>query len=120
MNSHGFLCEIYVQKSSFGDVFYLNYYFHLGKFEKPYSIDRGGAETHTPYVGSRFYFTEEDKYSCQFLDYTEFQLIEILDKNYRQRIQPPFEIGKRYLRDNYGTLYTTFLDFEKIKFLLED
>ncbi len=120
LNSNDFLCEIYIQKSFFGDVFYLNYAFYLGKFEKPYLIDRGGAQTHTQYVGSRFYFTKKDGYSCQFLDYSESKLIKILDKNFNERIIPPFKIGKKYLLDNYGTLYTTFLDEEKILSLLKN
>ena len=121
LNSNDFLCEIYVQKSCYGDVFYLNYDFYLGKFEKPYVIDRGGAATRTPDVGYRFYFTENDGYSCQFLNYNEEQLIKILYENYNLRILPPFKEGKKYLLKHFGTLYTSVLPEEKIRpLLLED
>jgi hypothetical protein len=119
LNSNDFLCEIYVQKSCFGDVSYINYYFYLGSFQKPYLIDRGGVMTHTPYVGSRFYFTNEDKYSCAFLNYSELQLYELLETNFNERIKPPFEKGKQYLLEHFGTLYTSFLNDEIIKPLLQ-
>ena len=121
LNSDDFLCEIYVQKSYYGAVFYLNYDFWLGKFEKPYVIDRGGVATRTPDVGYRFYFTENDGYSCQYLNYNEEQLIEILNENFALRILPPFKEGKKYLLEHYGTLYGSVLPEEKIRpLLLED
>ena len=42
-------------------------------------------ETYSPNVGSRFYFTEKDKYSCDYLDYDEVKLKALLDKNFAEK-----------------------------------
>ena len=115
-----FLCMIHYYKSYYGSTYYFDYYFFLGEFEKPYIINQDNAQTYTPCVGRRFYFTEKDKYSCDYLDYTEEQLKCLLDSNFKERIMPPFIEGKQYLLKNFGTLYTTFLPQEKILPLLKD
>lgn len=120
LKSDKFLCMIHFYRSYYGPTFYFDYYFFLGEFDKPYIINQDNAETYTPYVGSRFYFTEKDTYSCNYLDYTEEELKELLDKNFKERINPPFILGKKYLLDYFGTLYTTILNEEKIKELLNN
>ena len=111
---------IHFYGSYYGPTYYFDYYFFLGEFEKPYEINQESVETYTPYVGSRFYFTEKDKYSCDYLDYDEEKLKVLLDNNFKERIKPPFERGKQYLLDHFGTLYTSFLDNEKVMPLLEN
>ena len=120
LNGEGFLCIIEIQRSYYGPTYYINYDFFLGKFEKPYSINQESVETYTPYVGSRFYFTEKDKYSCDYLDYDEEKLKVLLDKNFAERIIPPFEQGKKYLKELFGTLYTSLLFDERVMPFLED
>ena len=83
-------------------------------------INQENIETYTPYVGHRFYFTEIDTYSCEYLKYHEAQLISCLEQNMQQRIIPPFEVGKKYLRDNFGAFYTASLDDDKINVLLNN
>ena len=115
-----FLCMIHFYRSYYGPTYYFDYYFFLGEFEKPYAINQESVETYTPYVGSRFYFTEKDKYSCDYLDYDEEKLKVLLDKNFAERIIPPFEQGKKYLKEHFGTLYTSFLLDERVVPFLED
>jgi len=117
--SDEFLCEIYVSKSYYGEFYYFDFYFHIGVFQKPYSIDRGGWETHTPYVGYRFIFSEDPRDAwCHYLDYDEATLSQKLDENMEKFIEPPFKYGKKHLLDNFGNPYRTFLDNDKIKELL--
>lgn len=120
LNGEGFLCIIEIQRSYYGPTYYINYDFFLGKFEKPYSINRESVETYTPCVGGRFYFAEKHKYSCDYLDYTEVELTKIFDGNFYERIKPPFEQGKKYLKEHFGTLYTSFLLDERVVPFLED
>ena len=120
LNSEYFLCAIEIQKSSYGPTFYINYDFFLGKFEKPYAINQESIETYTPYVGGRFYFSEKHKYSCDYLDYEEDELLKIFDSNFYERIKLPFEEGKKYLLKHFGTLYTSFLLDERVIPFLEN
>lgn len=120
LNGGKFLCMIDLQKSYYGPTYYINYSFFLGRFEKPYCINQDSVETYTPYVGSRFYFAEKLKYSCDYLEYSEDELTKVLDSNFNERIKPPFEEGKKYLLDNFGTLYMSLLESEKIIPLLSE
>ena len=110
----------YLQRSYYGPTYYINYTFFLGEFENPNDIIQDNMETYSPNVGSRFYFTEKDKYSCDYLDYDEEKLKALLDKNFAERIIPPFEQGKKYLKKHFGTLYTSFLLDERVVPFLED
>ena len=66
------------------------------------------------------YFAEKSKYSCDYLDYTESELKAIFDKNFDERIIPPFKLGKKYLKEHFGTLYTSFLPNERVLPFLEN
>ena len=114
----GFLCEIYLQKSGYGSVVYVNYDFFFGDFEKPYVIIRESGSTYTPFVGGRFYFGEKHGYSCEYSNWNEEQLLCVFIENMNKAILPPFTIGKQYLRDHYGTLYKASLNIKKSEELL--
>lgn len=120
LKGNKFTCMIELQKSSYGPQYYINYSFFLGDYEKPTDIIQDNMETYSPNVGSRFYFTEKDKYSCDYLDYSEEELKVLLDNNFRERIIPPFKEGKKYLLKHFGTLYTSFLLDERVMPFLED
>ncbi len=117
-NGNSFLCEVFVQKSAYGERYYINFNFYLGDFKRPYEIDRGGWQTHTPYVGGRFFFNQLTGYSCEYVDYDKEQLLKVLDQNMKMVILPPFDTGKQYLLNHFGTLYQTFLNNEEIIRLL--
>ena len=114
----GFLCEIYLQKSRYGSVVYVNYDFFFGDFVKPYVINRESGSTYTPFVGGRFYFGEKHGYSCEYPNWNEEQLLYVFIENMNKAILPPFTIGKQYLRDHYGTLYKASLNIKKAEELL--
>lgn len=114
----GFLCEIYLQKSGYGSVAYVNFDFFLGEFEKPYVINRESGNTYTPFVGGRFYFGEKHGYSCEYTHWNEDQLLCVFIENMDKAILPPFNLGKQYLRDHYGVLYRASLNIKKSEELL--
>lgn len=120
LKGNKFTCMIDLQRSYYGPTYYINCTFFLGEFENPTDIIQDNMETYSPNVGSRFYFTEKDKFSCDYLDYDEEKLKALLDKNFVERIISPFEQGKKYLKEHFGTLYTSFLLDERVVPFLED
>ena len=119
-NGNGFLCEIAVSRSCYGEFYYFDFHFFIGIFEKPYIIDKNSMQTYTPCVYSRFIFNNVQPSLCYYLNYDEEQLSNILDENMNKVIYPPFEVGKKFLLENFETLYFTILDGEKIKNLLSE
>ena len=120
LKGNKFTCMIDLQRSYYGPQYYINYSFFLGDYEKPTDIIQDNMETYSPNVDGRFYFTEKDKYSCDYLDYSEEELKVLLDNNFIERIIPPFKEGKKYLLKHFGTLYTSFLLDERVVPFLED
>jgi hypothetical protein len=114
----GFLCELQIQNSGYGSMAYVNFDFFLGEFEKPYIINRESGSTYTPFVGGRFYFGEKYGYSCEYPKWSEDQLFHALLENMNSAILPPFDLGKQYLRDHYGTLYRATLNIQESEKLL--
>ena len=112
-----FLCRIELNKSNYGEFYYIEYDFYIGNFTKPYLIDQSGWQTATPFVGARFGFGV-NKDRCIYGDYNEDLLKQLLDQNMERAILPPFERGKKFLLDNFGKYYTTYLDEDEIKKLL--
>ena len=117
-NGEKFLCEIQLQKSGYGPMFYVNFDFLLGEFEKPYVINRESAFTYTPFVGGRFYFGEKYGYACEYPNWSEDQLETAFLENMEKAVLPPFKQGKQYLRDQFGTLYKATLNVKKSEELL--
>ena len=120
LKSNDLLCEIYVQRSYFAQEYYFNYDLFIGDFQEPYVINRDNPRDYTPGVDGRFYFTEIDTFACEYTNYTEAQLIELLDKNYNEIIRPPMEYGKKYILENFGTIYSSTINPEKAKQALLD
>ena len=116
---HEFLCEIFFYKSLYGDVYYFDYSFFLGKFEKPYVIKRENDATYTPHVYMRFVFDDKDCAAfCKYLEYSEEYFKKMLDENMERVIFPPLVEGKKYLRENFGTLYVALVAKERSTALL--
>ncbi len=117
---NGFLCEIRVFKSNYGPMYYFEYTFFLGDYQKPYVIVIENFQNCPPFVAGRFYFPQEDCYSFEYPDYTESELTTFINTNMEKVILPPFSLGKKFLADNFGTIYGTPLDPEEIRKLLAE
>ena len=68
----------------------------------------------------RKHINEKTFYSIEYMDYTEEEFKAMLDKNFAERINPPFEEGKKFLLKHLGTLYQTFVGKETVLPLLQD
>ena len=111
----GFLCHLYLQKSYYGDIYYINYDFFLGECKTPYPryLDDGEVA-----VGGRFALTEGD--SCRYNIHTMRVFAPLFDKNYVERIQPIFEVGTHYILEHYVEYYfSPWATYDTVKQCLE-
>lgn len=108
------LCGIYLQKSNYGDIYYINYCYFIGEFEdiKNYPThyesdiqERVLAMSKTSTVRGKHFITSQIEYN----EYTEDELRSYFDKEFEERILPPVYQGKKYILDNLGKLYSLTL-----------
>lgn len=113
------LCGIYLQKSNYGDVYYVNYCFFIGgfadvkKYPTHYESDvqeRVLVMTKTSTIRGQRFITSQIEYK----EYTEEELRSYFDKEFEERILPPLHLGKKYILDNLGKLYSLTLHKEKV------
>ena len=114
------LCEVYLQKSSGNECFYVNFYFFIGCFQKPYNINRDSMDTYTPYVGFRFYFPEDGSWWCHYPKYDQEKLFKCLEYNMQKLVIPPLTTGRKYLLDHFKVEYYSILNDERIRQLLSE
>ena len=113
---NGLLCELNLQKSNYSNSYYINFYFFIGEFKEEkeypqyYEYDIYGrilAMSKTQTSGGRHFLTGMIEYE----EYTEEELRTYFDKQFEERILPPILLGKQYILDNLGKLYS--LTFRK-------
>ena len=113
------LCGIYLQKSNYGDLYYVNYCFFIGEFEgvKNYPThyesdiqERFLAMSKTSTVQGKHFITSQIEYK----EYTEDELRPYFDKEFKERVLPPLYQGKKYILDNLGKLYSLTLRKEEV------
>lgn len=114
------LCVIDLQKSNYGEEYYINYSYFLGEYRivddypKPIGyplcdiFDRISVMSKTQTTdGGKHYMTGQIEYEY----YTEDELRLFFDKAFDDVILPPVHQGKKYILDHLNELYT--LDFHK-------
>ena len=114
VGTKGVMSGIDLQKSNFGEIYYVNFYFFIGDFQ--------GVSTSlypTLYesdVYSRILVmskTQRDRHTkecfitsgIEYLEYTEETLRPYFDKDFEERILPPVYQGKQYILENLNKLY---------------
>ncbi len=104
---HDLLCGIDLQKSNYGDVYYVNYYYFIGEFEAitgyltHYESDIQGRIT----VMSRKQTSHGKQFMTAQIEYEEYMEEEIL---------PPVNHGKSLILDNMGKLYSLTMYKEEV------
>lgn len=113
------LCGISLQKSGYGNAYYINYFFCLGDFsnEKDYPLlydsDIQGRITvlsKTQTVNGKPFLTPMIEYK----EYTEDELRASFDKEIEEKILPPIVQGRKYIFDNIDKLYFLTLNKEDV------
>ena len=114
------LCGIDLQKSNFGDVYYVNYYYFIGEFKNTkkyptyYDSDiqgRIGVMSKGQTIQGKQFMTGQVEYE----EYTEDELRPFFNKAFEEQILPPINRGKKYILDNLDTIYFLTLDQEEVK-----
>lgn len=116
---HDVLCGIDLQKSNYGEVYYINYYYFIGEFENivnyptHYESDIQGRiaviSKKQTFQGRRFMTGQ-----IEYKEYTEEELRTCFAKEFEERILPPVHIGKKYILENLGKLYFLTLHKEEV------
>lgn len=113
------LCGIDLQKSNFGDIYYVNYYYFIGEFKNItnyptyYDSDiegRIGVMSRKQTFQGKQFMTAQVEYE----EYTEDELRPFFDKEFEEKILPPINRGKKYILDNLNTLYFLTLKQEEV------
>lgn len=119
LTGNDLLCGIYLQKSSYGNVYYVNYYYFIGEFNNitnyptHYESDiqeRILTMSKTSTIHGKHFITAQIEYE----EYTEEELRPYFDKEFEERILPPVHQGKKYILDNLGRLYSLTLHKEEV------
>lgn len=116
---HDLMCGIYLQKSNYGAIYYVNYCYFIGEFENitnyptHYESDIQGrvwAMSKTSTVRGKHFITAQIEYEA----YTEEELRPYFDKEFKEKILPPVHQGKKYILDNLGKFYFLTLCKEEV------
>ncbi len=113
------LCGINLQKSNYGDVYYVNYYYFIGNFENVanypthYESDIHGRivvmSKKQTFQGKQFMTA-----LVEYEEYTEDELRPFFDKEFEEKILPPIYCGKKFILDNLDILYRLGLKQEEV------
>lgn len=118
------LCGIDLQKSNYGNEYYINFYYFLGDYQNQsefptyYESDIDArivvmSKTQT-YQGKQFSTSQ-----IEYEEYTEDELRVFFDKEFEERILPPIQHGKVFILENLGKLYHLSLNQEEVMFKLQ-
>lgn len=113
------LCGIDLQKSNFGNEYYVNFCYFIGCYQNstefPNSHDSDirsrvvvMSRTQT-YQGKQFLTSQ-----IEYEEYTEDELCVFFDKEFEERILPPIHQGKVFILENLGKLYRLSLNQEEV------
>ena len=116
---HDLLCGIDLQKSNYGEVYYVNYYYFIGDFENitdyptHYESDIQGRivvmSRKQTFQGKHFVTAQ-----VEYEEYTEEELRPYFDRAFEEEILPPVNHGKSFILDNLGKIYSLTLHKEEV------
>lgn len=113
------LCGIDLQKSNYGDVYYINYFYFIGEFKNianyptPYESD---IQDRIAVMSKKETFHGECFMTAlvEYEEYTENELRPFFEKEFEKKIMPPINQGKKYILDNLNSLYFLTLNQEEV------
>ena len=123
VGTKGVMSGIDLQKSNFGEEYYVNFYFFIGDFQ-------GVSTSLYPTLYESDVYdrilvmskTQRDRHTkecfitsgIEYLEYTEETLRPYFDKDFEERILPPVYQGKQYILENLNKLYRLDIRREEV------
>lgn len=113
------LCGIDLQKSNYGEIYYVNYFYFIGVFENitnyptHYESDIQGricVMSKEQTIQGKQFMTPMVEYE----EYTEEELRPYFDTAFKEEILPPVYQGKKFILDNLEKLYFLTLHQEEV------
>ncbi len=113
------MCGIFLQKSNYGDIYYVNFCYFLESpqnnksYPTQYESDifeRIVAMSKKSTLQGKCFITAQIEYK----EYGEEELRPYFDKEFEERILPPIYQGKKYILDNLGKLYSLTLNKDEV------
>lgn len=120
------LCGIFLQKSDYGDVYYINYCYHIlspqdTTIPSYYDMDMDGGrikvktKTQKTKEGDLFWTVR-----INYKDYSKDELRYYFEKEFEEMILPPIFQGKKYILENLNKLYFLTLHPDRVLKKLEE
>lgn len=113
------LCGIDLQKSNYGNEYYINFFYFLGDYQNQavfptyYDSDIDARiivmSKKQRHQGNPFLTAQ-----IEYEEYSEDELRAFFDKEFEERILPPIQQGKAFILENLGKLYRLSLNQEEV------
>lgn len=119
------LCCVNLQKSLYGSIYYINYYYFIGDFceSKEYPIyydsdiyERVCVMSKTQTIKGKHFLTGQVEYE----HYNEDEMRAILNSEFENKILPPIYNGKKFILNNLNKLYTLTTNKDEVMSKLEN
>ena len=119
------ICGIDLQKSNYGNVYYVNYFYFLENYQErvsypPYQEsdiqDRIVVMSKTQTFKGKHFLTAQIEYE----EYAEDELRAFFDKDFNEKILPPIYKGKKFILENLERLYFLTFDQDEVIKKLEE
>lgn len=114
------ICGIDLQKSNYGNVYYVNFFFCIGDYKSTsdypsyYESDIKGriiVMSKNETIKGRCFLTALIEYE----EYTDEELRVYFDEEFDNKIMPPIIKGKKYILNNLNILYHLTLNQDEVK-----
>ena len=116
---HDLLCGVDLQKSDYGEMYYINYFYFIGAFENITDYPprcESDIEGRIVVMSRRQTFQGKPFMTAQveYEAYTEDELRPYFDRVFENEILPPVNYGKSFILDNLGKIYFLTLHPEEV------
>ena len=118
------LCRINLQKSNYGNVYYVNYQYFIGDFDDSInysSLEECDIEGRIIVLSKKETFQGKSFMTPQieYEEYTEEELRKFFENEFKEKILPPIKQGKKYILSKLDQIYFLTLNQESVRKKLE-
>lgn len=125
-NGEGVLCSLNIEKSNYGEMYYVNYDFYIGNYVSPknYPVKYDPVDLSGRFVVMSKTQTHHGKtFMTALIEYEEYTAEELrpfFDEQMEDIVLPPLMQGKKYLLEHVGEKYFLTLRREEVMKKLQE